>query len=354
MTAPQPAQQPSEHAAVRSRLWRHGRLAQENFPLDALAEHLREPGALVWVDLCDPDHHQLDALAEELALQPLAVEDAVSSRERAKLTRYASHSFLTASATRVDAPPPDAGAATGAPAGPPAPHLRLDPISAFILPQGLVTVRVRPGFDIDQLVQRWDDNDDLLGYGVGALLHGLLDQIVDSHFDTVQVMDEAIEGIEDDLFADRQPNSPVVQRGTYRMRRDLERMRRVVLPMREVVSAAMRQRREHDASAELDPWFEDLYDHVLRVADWTDSLRDMVATIFETNLSLQNARLNDVMKKLTGWAAIIAVPTAVTGFYGQNVPYPGFNTHTGFIVSTIVLVGIAAALYITFRMKKWI
>ena len=82
-------------------------------------------------------------------------------------------------------------------------------------------------------------------------------------------------------------------------------------------------------TATLDGWYDDLYDHVLRAAEWTESLRDMISSVFETNLSLQDARLNTVMKKLTGWAAIIAVPTAVTGWFGQNVPYPGFGHTSG-------------------------
>ena len=106
-----------------------------------------------------------------------------------------------------------------------------------------------------------------------------------------------------------------------------------MLPMREVVNTVMRRGWTTRRPAELDPYYADLYDHVLRAAEWTESLRDMITSMFETNLSLQDARLNTVMKKLTGWAAIIAVPTAITGFYGQNVPYPGFGTHWGFWVS---------------------
>ena len=122
------------------------------------------------------------------------------------------------------------------------------------------------------------------------------------------------------------------------MRRDLVHLRRVVLPMREVVNAIQHHRVDVKSARELDPLYDDLYDHVLRVSEWTESLRDMITTIFETNLSLQDARLNTVMKKLTGWAAIIAVPTAITGFYGQNVPYPGFGAWSGFVVSTVVIV----------------
>jgi magnesium transporter len=80
----------------------------------------------------------------------------------------------------------------------------------------------------------------------------------------------------------------------------------------------------------------------------------MVTTVFETNLSLQDARLNTVMKKLTGWAAIIAVPTAVTGFYGQNVEYPGINTVVGFVVSSVVIVVMVALLYVMFRKRDWL
>jgi magnesium transporter len=124
--------------------------------------------------------------------------------------------------------------------------------------------------------------------------------------------------------------------------------------MREVINAVLRHRKDIHAAAELDPYYDDLYDHVLRAAEWTESLRDMITTIFETNLSLQDARLNNVMKKLTSWAAIIAVPTAVTGYFGQNVPYPGFGKEWGFLLSLGVMVVIAAVLYATFRRKGWI
>jgi magnesium transporter len=102
------------------------------------------------------------------------------------------------------------------------------------------------------------------------------------------------------------------------------------------------------------PYFQDVYDHVLRAAEWTESLRDLVTTILETNLTIQGNRLNLIMKKLTGWAAVIAVPTAITGFYGQNVPYPGFGREWGFVVSVLILVGAAAALWLMFKKRDWL
>jgi magnesium transporter len=335
----------SEHGTVRSRLWREGVLTLEDFPFEKISDYLEEEGALVWVDICDPDPARLNELAQELTLSPYAVEDALAQSERARASRYATHTFITVYATAL----------TELKENGRADDRRLDicRVSAFILHRGIVTVRQSGSFDMTEVLKRWDDNVDLLKYGVGELVHGLLDVIVDGHFLAVQGLDDSIESLEDDLFDDSSVNREVQQR-TYRVRKDLVELRRVVLPMREVVNAVLRHRRDVDAPRELDGGYDDLYDHVLRAAEWTESLRDMVTTIFETNLSLQDARLNTVMKKLTGWAAIIAVPTAVTGYFGQNVPYPGFAQHWGFALSCGIILGMASLLFVAFRRRNWI
>jgi magnesium transporter len=332
---------------VRTRLWRDGLLDVENFPIEDVSDHLQEEGALVWLDLCDPDHELLLKLADELTLDSHAVEDAISSGERPKATRHATHTFVTVYGTRLDV--------GGNPLrGPLDSRLEVSRVSAFVMPRGIVTVRSKHEFDMDQVVERWEDDAELLKLGPGALLHGLLDVVVDGHFETVQLMDDAIEALEDGLFDDHAVTREIQQR-TYRVRKELVEMRRVILPMREVVNAVQRHRSEGNGHrSELDGWYSDLYDHVLRVSEWTESLRDMVTTVFETNLSLQDARLNTVMKKLTGWAAIIAVPTAVTGWFGQNVPYPGFARPSGLWTSAIVIVVLAGTLYVMFKRRNWL
>jgi len=328
-------------------LWRKDGEVLKDFPLEEVSDHLQEAGTLVWVDLCAPDRDRLGELADELSLDPHAVEDSVAWEERPKATRHASHTFVTVYAARLEV---DGAAERSLLES----RLETSRVSTFVLPGGVVTVRRDDRFDMDEVVRRWEDQADLLQHGSGALLYGLLDAIVDGHFETIQQMDDAIEDLEDRLF-DESGSVRELQQITYRLRKELVQLRRVVLPMREVVNTVMRHHADSaDHSPELDGWYSDLYDHVLRASEWTESLRDMVTTVFETNIALQDARLNVVMKKLTGWAAIIAVPTAVTGWFGQNVPYPGFNEPSGVIASTVIILGIAVSLYVVFKRKEWI
>jgi magnesium transporter len=321
----------------RTRVYRGGVLAAQGFPVAQLSGYLEEPDTVVWLDLCAPRREELHVISEELTLDPLAVEDAVSPRERPKLDRYPSHLFLNAYAVTLDVP-------TGG--------LATHEVAAFITDRALVTVRADDGFDIDGLLAHWDADPDLGKHGVSYLVHGLLDFIVDQHFTAVQALDSEIEALEDLLF-DERPHDSLVQRRSFQLRKSLVLLRRVVLPMREVVNTIMR-RDLHLVDPEIAPYYQDVYDHVLRATEWTESLRDLVTTILETNLTIQGNRLNTIMKRLTGWAAVIAVPTAITGFYGQNVPYPGFGTEWGFLVSFAILVVCAGGLYVAFKRRDWL
>jgi magnesium transporter len=122
--------------------------------------------------------------------------------------------------------------------------------------------------------------------------------------------------------------------------------------MREAVSALLR--REHELSAELYPYYQDVYDHLLRVVESTEALRDLVVTIVETNLSLRDYRQNLVMKKVTSWAAIIAVPTLITGYFGMNVPFPGSGESWGVLTSSALALLLSGGLYLLFRKNEWL
>ena len=324
---------------AHTRLYRDGQLALEDFPVEDISDHLDGGGPnVVWLDLCAPTPADLAMVRAEFGLHELAVEDAINPHQRPKLDRYSTHLFLAAYAVHLDP-------ATG--------QLATREIAAFITPHALITVRKDEGFPIQEVLDRWKDNSDLAGNGVAYLLYGLLDYLVDTHFAAVQELDTVIEELETLLFDDTQPRTREVQRRSFELRKSLIRLRRVVLPMREVVNTLMRPTL-HIVTEPMLPYYQDVYDHVLRASEWTESLRDLVTTTLETNLTVQGNRMNLIMKKVTSWAAIIAVPTAVTGFYGQNVPYPGFAKEWGFITSTAITIALSAALYMLFRRKDWL
>jgi magnesium transporter len=322
---------------ARNRLYRRGKLVAEGFPVAEISDHLADGESVIWLDLRDPDRDDLTVLSEEFGLHPVAVEDAIQEHERPKLDRYRSHLFITAYAVHLD---------------PVSCKLATSELAAFITPRALITVRKDDGLDIGAVLGYWDSSPDLAGGGVGFLLHGLIDNIVDGHFAAVQALDDTIEDLEDQLFDDR-PHDREVQRRSFDLRKSLVLLRRVVLPMREVVNSLMR-RDLHVVDDTLQPYYQDVYDHVLRAAEWTDSLRDLVTTILETNLTIQGNRMNVITKKVTSWAAIIAVPTFITGFYGMNVPYPGFAQHWGVAFSLGIMAASAIVLYVVFRVKDWL
>ncbi len=318
-----------------TRVYRNGTLEAEGFDPDKVSDYLEEEGTVVWLDLSTDDDDHLTLLSEELSLDPLAVEDALNRRQRPKVDRYPGHLFLSLYAARIEDDVSD---------------LALAELSVFVTERALVTVHNR-AFPTGELTARWDSAPELVADGVGGLLHGLLDLVIDSHFEVVQRLDDEVDDLEDVLFTD-QPHRQMQQQ-MFALRKSLVRVRRVVLPMREVVNTLMR-RDLHLVSERLTANYQDVYDHALRASEWTESLRDMVSTIFETHLSMQDHRLNTVMKKLAGWAAIISVPTAVTGYFGQNVPYPGFGKAWGFWFSIVMMAGIGTALYGIFRRRDWI
>jgi magnesium transporter len=123
--------------------------------------------------------------------------------------------------------------------------------------------------------------------------------------------------------------------------------------MREVVNTLMRHEQQL-VPDELYVYYQDVYDHILRISEGTDSLRELVSAIVETNISLRDFRQNLIVKKVSSWAAIVAVPALITGYYGMNVPYPGSGRATGVIISTLLMGVVSAGLYLIFRRKDWL
>ena len=321
---------------MRARAYRKGEVEAENFPLAEVSDYLAQPDTVVWVDLCNPDGQELDELQDELGLHELAVEDALEPHQRPKLDHYENHFFLSCHIVRLAAD-----------------HVSLEKteIDAFVGDRWFITVRKGDDVDIDAVVQRWDHSPTLVTCGVPYLLYGLLDVVGDSYFTVLDQFDEYYEKVSDDLF-DEHPLDPASQRERFQARQSLTMIHRLINGLREAVSSLLR--RDDMVPTELDPYFQDVYDHLLRANEMADSLRELVSTIVETNLTLRDFRQNQIMKQVTSWAAIIAVPTLITGYYGMNVKYPGLNTTWGWVLSIALMLGCSIGLFFLFRKKGWL
>ena len=323
---------------TRTREYRAGELIEEGFAAEAISERLdRHPASVIWLDLYDPTRDDLQIVIDEFGLHPLAVEDAISPHQRAKVDRYRTHLFANMYAVAL----------TGKQGS-----FTVGEVSMFVTPRALITVR-KQDFDIDALIARWDLNNDLVhdANPVSTLVYGLLDAIVDGHYAAVEDLDDAIDELQTHLF---QVSTDVdVRRQAYDLGANIASLRRLVAPMQEVLTRLMRAD-AHLLDSVLAPYYQDVHDHALRAAETLDAARDRVDRIADTQLNEQSAELNEITRKLAAWAAIIAVPTAVTGFYGQNVPYPGFGHHSGFLTSVAVMVLFAGGLYLFLRRRGWL
>lgn len=322
---------------TRSRVYRDGRLEIEDVPPEDLPGYLDDPHAVVWVDLARPTEADLAMLADKLGLHELAVRDATRAHQRPRLNHYQGHALVI---TYLAVASPKTGT------------LHAHELAIFVTPQTVVTVRKDDGIDPALFTERWDNQSELAVSGVSFLLYGILDQIVNAHLDVLQVLDDHVESLEEAVF-NESPTSPAMQRRMLRMHKSLGQLRRKVVPMEPVLNSLMR-RETAVFDERMVPYYQDALDHVLYASDQIESLRDLIATVRDTQLNLQGNRMNLIMKKVTSWAGIIAVPTLITGFYGQNVPVPGVGQTWGFWLSTVSMVLVSILMYASFKRKDWL
>ena len=298
---------------------------------------------MVWCDIYDPDQATLKPIwRRNSGSNDWAVEDAVAEAERTKAAVYRTHTFFTVYSASCREPLPTT----------PSRRWKSHRISGFVLPQGLITVRLSPQFDIDAFRSASTSSADRsTGWARWCMACSTSSSTATSRPYRRSTTVSRHSRTTCSRTTHRGAGCSARLFGCVKILSSCDGWCCRCARWSTLFSTAGWTRRP---APELDPLYVDLYDHVLRVSEWTESLRDMVTTVFETNLSLQDARLNQVMKKLTGWAAIIAVPTAITGFYGQNVNYPGLETVGGFVTSTAMIVLLVLVLYWMFKRRDWL
>ncbi|WP_144714164.1 magnesium transporter CorA family protein [Curtobacterium pusillum] len=322
---------------VLTRAWRNGSAAERDFPVDRVSDLVAEDGTFVWVDFTDPQASDLEHVEEELGIHALAIEDAVERGQRPKLDRYRDSLFLVV--YDVGGLDHDGDLVT-------------HEVKAFVTAHALVTMH---GADVDPDVveRRLRSNADLADHGVPWLVWGLLDAVTDHATSTIEDIERRIDDLEDDLFERGNPGEKQIQRRSFRLRKALGVLRRQVVPTRDSVASLLHGDAE-TVSDGIRPYFRDVEDHLVSIADSVDQLRDAVSSVLDTNLNLASNRQNVVMKKVTSWAAIIAVPTAITGAFGMNVEFPGEGHWSGLYAAVVLASASSLLLYRSFKRRDWL
>jgi magnesium transporter len=223
----------------------------------------------------------------------------------------------------------------------------------FAGPRYVVSVRHGASLPYTDVRARCEAAPAQLAKGPGFVLYALMDFIVDQYFPVAEALEEALDRLEDEIFGSPRPRRETAE-NIYRLKRDLVDVKRAVSPLVDVCNRLMRfdlPLIPEDARL----YFRDVYDHVVRINEMLDGLRELLTTALEANLSMVTAAQNEDMKRLAGWAAIIAVPTMIAGVYGMNFKFmPELQWPFGYPVVMVVMVGLCAWLYYKFRRAGWL
>ena len=302
-----------------------------------ISEALEEPGRFVWVGLHEPDAPLLREIQEEFGLHDLAIEDALRAHQRPKVEQYGDSLFVVLRTAQM----------AGAP-----PRVEIGETHLFVGPRFVVSVRHGASRSYAEVRARCEATPHLLARGPGFVLYAIMDFVVDQYFPIVDALEEGLADLEGEIFGDAF-NRDTTER-IYRLKRDLLTLKRAVSPLVDVSNRLMR----FDLPlipADMLPYIRDVYDHAVRVNEAVDTLRELLGSALEANLSRASIEQNESMKKLAGWAAIIAVPTMIAGIYGMNFRFmPELDSPLGYPLALAAMAVTCGYLYARFRRAGWL
>jgi magnesium Mg(2+) and cobalt Co(2+) transport protein (corA) len=304
-----------------------------------VSEMLADTGSStrIWLDVQDPTEEELAIIAEEFSLHPLAVEDTHHRQQRPKVEVFEGNAFVVLR-------PVWAG---------PAGELIESEIHAFVGPRSLVTLRYLPAFELAGAIRRCDGAPGLTVEGADFLLYVVMDEVVDEYLTLVEQFEDRADDLEDQIFDSEETSGEELQQRLFRLKRDLVRFRRHVMPLRRVIDFFLEQ--PELVTPPLMPYFRDIADHVVRCVELTDNVRDLLTSLLEVRIAQAANRLNEIMKKLTSWAAIILLPTLIAGIYGMNFHFmPELSWPLGYPFALTLMAVTSFVLWRVFKSKDWL
>ena len=307
-----------------------------NVDLAAVSEVLKQSDRFVWIGLHEPTEKTLQQVKQEFDLHELAIEDAHRAHQRPKLEIYGNSVFIVLRTAQINKER----------------HIEFGETHFFLGKNFIVTIRHGSSISYADVRSRCENTPHLLGKGQGFALYAVMDSIVDQYFPVVHIMEEELETLEQKIFKEK-PSRETTEY-IYHLKHELLEVKRAVFPLVEICNRLMRFD-FHYISEDTRPYFRDVYDHALRINEMVDNSMELLNTAMEANFSLLSISQSEVSKKFAGWAAILAVPTMVAGFYGMNFKFmPELNWEYGYPFALGLIISLCLLIYYLFRRSGWL
>lgn len=303
--------------------------------IEDISEALKDPSTFVWLGIADPDEKELRQVQEEFCLHDLAIEDALNAHQRPKIETYGNSLFVVLRTVRLNGQEVEFGEA----------HI-------FIGARFLVTVRHGKVQPFTPVRQRAEAASHLLAKGPAYVLYAIFDFIVDQYSAVASELERRFDILENEIFSDKFDRAAIER--MYDIKSELLRLRGAAMPV-ETICGELIRLHEDLVSKDLRAYFRDVQDHVARVVNIADVVREMLTTAIQVNLALVSVSQNEIVKRLAGWGAVLAVPTVVFSLYGMNFKnMPELDwpwAYHAVVGATVVVCG---ALYWRFRRAGWL
>jgi magnesium transporter len=320
---------------ISSVVYQNGRKLADIEPHD-IHRYLAQPDCFVWVALLEPDAKALELMQEEFNLHPLAVEDARNGHQRPKIEEYGPD-LLFVVLSMIE--PCDS-------------DLRVGEVDIFVGRNYILSVRsgVERGFQ--DVRARCEREPALLRRGPGYVLYALMDAVVDRYFPLLDKLETEFERVEEQIFAANSPRANI--EALYSLKQRLMTFRHAVRPMLESL-ANLSGQRVPAVCAGMQEYFRDIFDHLQRLDQTIESIREAVTTAISVNLSMITLQESETMKRLASYGALIAVPTMIVGIYGMNFDnMPELHWQYGYALAVAIMVAVDGYIFYRLRKAKWI
>jgi magnesium transporter len=317
-------------------VYRDGKRLPRSFSIEEAANEMRATGGFVWIGLHEPSAAEFDQVRAQFDLHELAVEDAIIARQRPKLEVYEDTVFVVLKTTRyLEAEE----------------EIEFGDILLFLGEMFVVVVRHGEATGLAPVRRSLDRRPDVLRLGPSAVLHAIMDKVVDDYVPVLIGLGKDIDEVEADVFSAEWSN-PAER--IYFLKREVLEFQAAARPLVDPSSRLMRGT-VPAVAPELYDYFRDIHDHVVRVASQLDQYRDLLTSILEANLTQVSVRQNEDMRKISAWVAIAVVPTLIAGIFGMNFNrMPGVQEIWGFPAAIAVMAAAALGLHTLFRRSGWL